>query len=194
MAEQALTGPVTSVLEALTHTTADDRVSVRQIARKMGERSFAPLLLVPAMLLVSPISSIPGAPTTGGLIIALITVQMLMGRRHIWLPGFLANRTIGTARLNRAVRYLRGPAAWVDQHVHHRLSYLATRPLSYIALLTCLLVTVIMPLMEVVPMLATVAASAVTLFAIGLLTYDGAFIVAGYVFVGAGVALAGMFI
>ncbi len=192
--EAASPGAVTQVLEALQSAATGERVSVEKVVAKLGERSFAPLLLLPAMILVSPISSIPGMPTFGALVIFLVTLQMLLGRRHLWLPGFVARRTIATARLNRAIVWLRRPAGWVDRHVHRRLSYLSIRPFSHLALLTCLCVTLVMPLMEFVPALATVAATAITLFAIGLLTHDGAFVIAGYAVIGFGVGLAGLFV
>lgn len=188
---QALT--VNAVLDRLLASIAGERVSVAEIVAGLGERSFAPLLLLPALILVSPISSIPGMPTMGALIIGLVTVQMLLGRSSLWLPGALARRSIPAKRMQLAVKWLRRPAGWVDRNIRPRLVHLARRPLSYIALLVCLCVTLTMPLMEFVPALATVAASAITLFAIGLMTLDGAYIIAGYAFVGMGVALAGMF-
>ncbi|KGB83284.1 hypothetical protein JT55_02950 [Rhodovulum sp. NI22] len=194
MTAEADLGSITEVLEALLDASNDDRVTVRQIVEKMGERSFAPLLLIPAMILVSPVSSIPGMPTFGAIIIALVTVQMLLGRKHLWLPEKLAERSITADRLERAVNWLRKPAAWIDRHVHQRLCYLTFRPLSHFALLTCLAVTMVMPLMEFVPALATVAAFAITLFAIGLMTRDGVFVIGGYGFTGLGVLAATLII
>lgn len=186
----AADGALMTVLDALDDTLQGERVSVAHIAARLGERSFAPLLLVPAMILVTPVSSIPGMPTTGAAIIALVTVQMLAGRRSLWIPGALGRRSVSADSLGHAVDWLRRPAGWIDRHVRPRLTYLARRPLSYAALLTCLAVTLVMPLMEFVPMLATVAASAITLFAIGLMTFDGAFIIAGYSFIALGAGLA----
>lgn len=183
-------GTVGEVLDALQQVINGDRVTTRQIVAKLGERSFAPLLLVPALILVSPISSIPGMPTLGALIIALVTIQMLAGRRHLWLPEIINRRSVSADRLNRAIAWLRKPVAWIDRHVHRRLVYLTIRPLSYIPLLTCLGVTMIMPLMEFVPALATVAAFAITLFAIGLMTHDGFFVIGGYSLVGLGLLTA----
>ncbi|TCP60349.1 hypothetical protein EV663_11028 [Rhodovulum bhavnagarense] len=188
---EALT--VNAVLDRLVASIQSDRVSVAEIVQGLGERSFAPLLLLPALILVSPVSSIPGMPTMGALIMGLVTVQMLFGRSSLWLPRTLARRSIPARRMCRAVKWLRRPAGWVDRHVRPRLLRLTRQPLSSVALLTCLAVTLVMPLMEFVPMLATVAASAITLFAIGLMTLDGAYIIAGYAFVSAGVALAGVF-
>ncbi|MBK1635308.1 exopolysaccharide biosynthesis protein [Rhodovulum adriaticum] len=184
---------VNAVLDRLVASIQGERVSVAEIVAGLGERSFAPLLLLPALILVSPVSSIPGMPTMGALIMALVSAQMLVGRSSLWLPRRLARRSIAADRMCRAVKWLRRPAGWIDRHVRPRLVHLARRPLSHVALLTCLGVTLVMPLMEFVPMLATVAATAITLFAIGLMTLDGAYIIAGYAFVGVGVALAGVF-
>ncbi|MBN2907419.1 MAG: exopolysaccharide biosynthesis protein [Rhodobacteraceae bacterium] len=184
---------VNGVLDALVASIRGDRVSVAEIVAGLGERSFAPLLLLPALILVSPISSIPGMPTMGGLVIGLVAVQMIFGRSSLWLPAALARRSVSARKMCKAVKWLRRPASWIDRHVHPRMVRLATRPFSCVALMVCLAVTLVMPLMEFVPMLATVAASAITLFAIGLMTLDGAYIVAGYAFIGLGVGLAVLF-
>ncbi|MHC0052133.1 exopolysaccharide biosynthesis protein [Actibacterium sp. D379-3] len=190
MTDQAAPETISDVLDTLADVSTGERVSVREIVESMGERSFAPLLLVPAMVLVSPISSIPGMPTLGALVMSLIVVQILLGRDYLWLPEVLARRSLPSDRMERAVNWLRKPAAWIDRHAHQRLPYLTIRPLSYIALLTCLAVTLVMPLMEFVPALATVAAFAITLFAVGMLTRDGLFVIGGYSFVGLGGLLA----
>lgn len=191
-------GAVTRVLDVLENaadeSSGEGRVPVAAIVAGLGERSFAPLLLVPALILVTPISSIPGMPTLGALLIGLVTAQMLLGRRSIWLPRWLGRRSIRRARLKAAIRAARPAARWIDRRVRLRLRLLTRRPLSYFPLLTCLAITLVMPLMEFVPALATVAAFAITLFAIGMMTRDGIFIIVGYAFVGGTVALAGIIV
>jgi len=171
---------ISTVLDRMNGAGEGGTVSVGDIVESMRDQSFAPLLLVPALLLASPISGIPGTPTLMAAIIALIVVQMLMGRTYLWLPGFLSRRQVSAARMAKAVQFLRKPAAFSDRFLHARLSVLADRPASYAALLTCLGITVTMPMMEFLPFVASVAALAIACFAAGLLIRDGLLIIAGY--------------
>jgi hypothetical protein len=89
------------VLDTLADAGDEDEVTIGQILDAFGDRSLAPVLLVPAMLTASPISGIPGVPTVTGIIVALIVVQMLMGRDTLWVPKALARRGVSRRRWTR---------------------------------------------------------------------------------------------
>lgn len=184
-----MTRAVSEVLDALEASGAGERVTVRALVEGLGDRSFAALLLVPGLLMVSPVSGIPGAPTAAAAIVALIVVQMLAGRRSLWLPRLLAERSLPARRLRGAVAMLRPPVGRVERLMRPRLGWLARRPWSHLALGACLAVTLTVPLMEVLPFLATTAGLAISLLAAGLLVRDGAVMLAGYGVILAGVLL-----
>ncbi|ETX27990.1 exopolysaccharide biosynthesis protein [Roseivivax isoporae] len=181
---------LTELLDRIRPEDGQDSVSVHEILERIGNRSFDAALLVPALILVSPISGIPGAPTIGGLVILLIAAQNLVGRRHLWLPGFLMRRRIGAERLENALGFLRKPAAWVDRHSRNRWRVLTRRPVSSLALLTIIATTITWPLLELVPFFTSAGAVAVSLFAIGLMIRDGLYMIAGYVCVSGVLAVA----
>jgi hypothetical protein len=185
MDRQVIGHPVSDILDKLECAGGgsgggDGTVTVGEIVERMGPRSFLPLLLIPALLMVSPLSSIPGTPTLSALIIGLIAAQMLLGRQRLWLPAFVRRRSFKRARLERAIGFLRRPVGWIEPMMRPRLAVLAEGPGAYIALLVCLLVTAIMPVMEFLPILASVAAVAITLIATGLLARDGVLVLSGY--------------
>ncbi|WP_407494167.1 exopolysaccharide biosynthesis protein [Pseudooceanicola sp. MF1-13] len=177
------------ILDALQDAERGDCVSVRDILNEVGSRSFAPTILVPALILVSPLSGIFGLPTIGAIFIFLITIQKLAGRRHVWLPEFLKRREVKSDKLDRAIGWLRKPCAWIDARTHKRLTYFVSRPANIVTLLTIIGITLIIPFLEVLPMVTSVFAGAISLFAIGLLARDGLFTMLGYVQVGLSLAL-----
>ncbi len=191
---EANKGEISKVLDDLDEAGDEDTVSVGQVVEGMGDRSLAPLLLVPALITVSPVSAIPGTPTLSALIIALVVVQMLIGRNGLWLPAFLKSRKVSSDRMHKAVNFLRKPISYVEPVLKERLTLFVDRPASFIALLTCLIITLIMPLMEFVPMMASIAAAAISLFAAGLLVRDGLLVLLGYLVVGGGIWIATLFI
>ena len=177
------------LLDQLEHETGDGQVSVRDVLELLGPRAFTPMLLVPCLALVSPVSAVPGVPSFLSLLVGLVAVQMVFGQTRIWLPGFLLDRAIDATRLRRAVGVMRRPVAIVDPWINERLTWLADKPANLPALLIFCAVSFLMPLIEFVPFLTSTLASAMTLFAIGLFARDGLFMLTGYALVAAGAAL-----
>lgn len=175
---------LTDILDALQNAERGENISVRSILEEIGVRSFAPVILVPALILVSPLSGIFGLPTLGAIFIFLITVQKLAGRSHVWMPEFLKKREVPAKRLDKAIEWLRKPCAWIDNRTHKRLTALVSRPANIVTLLTIIAITIIIPFLEVLPMVTSIFAVAISLFAVGLLARDGLFTLLGYVQVG----------
>lgn len=183
-------GEAVAAGSASARTEVTAAVTVGEIVERLGSRSFAPLLLVPALVMVSPVSTIPGTPTLSALLIGLIAAQALIGRRTLWLPGVLRRRAIPAVRVERAVAFLRRPVGWVESLMRRRLAILAVPPGSHLALLVCLGITLTMPIMEFLPILASVAATAIALIAAGLLGRDGLLVALGYGVAAIGVLIA----
>ncbi len=175
---------LSGVLSAIRKAARNDSLSVEDVLVEIGDRSFATALLVPALVLVSPVSGIPGTPTIGALIVILIVSQWIIGRDHLWLPGFIMRRRVKSERMHRALAWFDRPAAFIDRNTYSRLTLLTSGPLAVIPLLTVLVIAATWPLLELLPFVTTIGAFAVSLFAFGLMTKDGAYIVLGYAFVG----------
>jgi len=135
---------------------------------------------VPALILITPISGIPGLPTLGAVLMILVTVQKLMGRNHLWLPGWLTRRNVAGERLRNSVEWLRKPARWVDDHSRRRLSPLVSRPANLLTALVITAICVIIPFLELLPMVTSLFAVVISLFAIGLLVRDGLYTLLAY--------------
>jgi hypothetical protein len=185
---------LSEVLDTLDDAGGEDRVTIGQINDAFGDRSLAPILLVPALVTASPISGIPGMPTLTGIIVGLIVVQMLMGRNSLWLPEALAKRGVSRERMSKAVSFLRRPVSWVESLLKPRLTWLTRRPWNYVALLTCLAIALITPALEFLPFVISVAAIAIGFFAAGLLMRDGLVMLLGYALVAAAAFAASRFI
>ena len=176
---------LTGVLSAIRRAGRNESLSVEDVLAEIGDRSFATALLVPALVLVSPVSGIPGTPTIGAIIVILIVLQWIFGRSHLWLPRFIMQRRVRSDQMHRALAWFDRPAAFIDRHTYSRLSLLTSGPLTLLPLLTVLAIAATWPLLELLPFVTTIGAFAVSLFAFGLMTKDGAYVVLGYAFVGA---------
>jgi hypothetical protein len=152
---------------------SNDKVSVGDVVEKFGSRSYAPLLIVPALLGASPVGSIPGVPTFLAIIIFLFAVQMVFGRSHLWLPGVIEKRAIKGERVEKAAEKLRRPAKWIDAVFSERLRPLAGKVAARDASIVVVLLCVAIPPLELVPFAALLPMAAIAAFGIALLVRDG---------------------
>lgn len=151
----------------------DDVVRVRSMLEVAGKRSFGPLLLVPGLLVLSPISGVPGVPSLSGLMVLLIAGQLLMGRTHFWLPEWILNRSVSHSLFMRGLAFMRPIARVVDRFLRPRLDFLVNSRAVYLVAIVCIGVAVTMPPLELLPFAATAAGIAITAFALALIGRDG---------------------
>lgn len=165
--------PVQEILERMRGAIVGPSVSVETLIRAMDPAVQPVLLLLPAMILVTPLSGIPGLSSLGGLTIALVAVQMLLGRPTIWFPAVILRRHLSAQRLLRALEKLDRPARFIDRRSLARAGWFFAFPGRPLALSTCIICGVAMPFLELVPFSATVLALVVTILAAALLVRDG---------------------
>lgn len=150
-----------------------DEVRIGDIAERFGPQGFGPFLLLPALIEVSPIGGIPGLPTLLALIIIVFAVQILLGRRHLWLPRVVARRGIAARRVAEAVAKLRPLALWLDRWFHGRLRLLVTAPFVKLAAVIVILACVSVPFLEIFPFASTIPMAVVIAFGLAMTVRDG---------------------
>ncbi|WGW03965.1 exopolysaccharide biosynthesis protein [Tropicibacter oceani] len=179
-----LKGPpesLTQLLDAVQPQGDEDHVSVGDMLERVGGRSFPAVIMVPAVLLVSPLSGIPGTPTLGALIVLICAFQGLLGRDHLWLPGLLTRRSVSSGKLQKAVNWLRRPAAFMDRHSKGRFHLLTAGPMRLLAFAISIVIALSWPVLELLPFFTSFSAGATAMIMFGLMTRDGAYLLAGYV-------------
>lgn len=176
------TGGVESVLARLDALTAQRTVTVRDIVDAFGDSASLPVMMVPALIIVSPLSGIPFLPTVLGSVIAIVALQALLGRSGLWLPDVLMRRSVRGDRLHRALERVHRAADWVDAHARPRLRILVRPPLDVFPKAMCFLAGAAMPLLELLPFSSSLLGMAVVFFTAALLLEDGLYAVIGIVF------------
>ncbi|WP_181704957.1 exopolysaccharide biosynthesis protein [Chthonobacter rhizosphaerae] len=167
-------GPLLDEVDEL----AADRgeVSLADLLKALGQASYGPLLLLPALLIISPLSAFVGFDSVMGILIALVAVQMLFGRKHVWLPQALLRKPVSQKRLGKVMRFLRPVARFTDRIIHPRMEWLAAAPYSRIMAAVCAIIGITMPPLEAIPFSNTIGAAVVSFIALGLTVRDGALI------------------
>lgn len=168
------------ILDRFAHASDQDKTSVAQVMRALGDRSFAANLLIAAATVVSPLSGVPFVSTICGITIAIISAQMLVDRDHLWLPEFLMSKRIKSGWLRQAGKHISKPAGWMDQITQPRLVFLVQQPSLFLSQLICLLCGLAMPFLEILPFTSSIMGTIVCFFAFGMLARDGLFTLLGY--------------
>jgi hypothetical protein len=170
-----------------------EKVKVDDIMDAVGGRSFGPLLLLAGVFVSAPgIADIPGVPTVIGLFVLTISVQLIFGNDHFWLPRWLLDRRIKSKTILKMTgsKWVKKTAAFIDRLLKERLRFLTGRP-AMIAIAAVTLVTMlVMPLTEVVPLSANVVGAGAIAFGLSLIAKDGVMALAGFVISAAAVTLA----
>ena len=182
-----MTAKLTNIEELLARMRAaakdTKRVTVNALYKEIGDRSFGPLILLAGIITVAPlIGDIPGVPTTIGLVVVLVTSQMVIGRTHFWLPKFILNRSVSSAKLRKALSWLDGPARFIDRLIRPRLLALTGGAANRVIAGLCLLIGAAMPLMDFVPFTANIAGLALTTFGLSIIARDGLLAIGAAVF------------
>ncbi|MDO8884420.1 MAG: exopolysaccharide biosynthesis protein [Pseudotabrizicola sp.] len=147
-----------------------ERVQLGDLVDAMGPSSMAAVLLVPALLLISPLSGVPGASIVGGLVIALIAGQIVLRKPKVWLPELIRARSLPGPALRRALAWLRKPARRFDGMAPARPGGGADSWWTPALAFLCLCLGLSMPMLELIPFSSSIVASLVAALATAMLT------------------------
>ncbi|MAP94584.1 MAG: hypothetical protein CMK07_06485 [Ponticaulis sp.] len=175
------TQPLEHVMEKAADEAEGQDVSIGDLMELYGTRSFGPIfVLLGLVVVVPPIGAIPGLPAAVGVVLLLFSVQMLFGRSHIWLPGFIENLSISGEKVTKAEDKAAPALSFVDRMITERLAFLASGPAQYAAAVLVSLMALIMIPLELVPFAVAAPGAAITLVGVALLAKDGALMLIAY--------------
>ena len=158
---------------------AEDEVSIDDLLDEFGDRSFAPLMLILALIGVSPAGAIPSVPTIIALCIALIAAQMAWGRKHVWLPGFITRRGVSSDRLTKGADTLDKIAQVLDRIAKGRLKPLASGPARRVVAGLIVVLCLALPVLELVPFAAAAPFIAIAILSLAMMVRDGLVLLIG---------------
>ncbi|PTM52350.1 exopolysaccharide biosynthesis protein [Phreatobacter oligotrophus] len=98
------------VFRGLKTIGSGERISLGELTTSLGDRGFGLLVLIFALPNIIPM--IPGVSTVSGVVIALVGLQMMIGRHAPWMPGFVAEKTMPREQLAAMVDRT---VSWVER-------------------------------------------------------------------------------
>ena len=140
----------------------------------MEKRGFGPMLALPSFIACTPIGAIPGIPSLAGGTILLIALQILLGRRHPWLPQKVMQLNCDADQLRYIVEKVKPYAVRVDRFLVPRCFFMRQPVFRSFIALCCAGCGLVMIPLELIPFMGLIPAFAVLIMAIGMATDDGA--------------------
>src|SRR5256884_5746658 len=149
-AERKKRGPSSLVLQEVIRQAPEDYVTVGWLTSTLHRHSFGIIMLCLGLLATTPVGS-----TVPGLILAVIAVQLIVGRAEPVFPHFIMTRRLPTRQLlrlgGRAIQVLK----YLEKAVHPRwpMTFEATKRAVgvIVLLLTAVLLLTPVPLGNVAP-------------------------------------------
>lgn len=173
-----------------TKTDGQESVSVADLLAAFEDRSFGPLLVVTGLIMLGPVGTIPVLPSAMALLVVLVAGQRAFGRRHPWVPHFLAQRSIARERLVPGLDRMKPWARRMDRLVHPRIPALVRAPMPRVLAILAVLIALWVPTLELIPFAVVVPSLAIIAIGLALLGRDGLLALVAVVFGAASIGLA----
>lgn len=162
-----------SLLHSLASEANGDTVTVRDLLRAVGRRSYGPLLLVLGFVSISPLTIIPGANWLVALVTLLISLQIVIGRPFPWVPSRFLDFEFRREHLDAALGQLERHAHTIDKLLQPRLTFLTDPPFAQLVALICVAAALVTFPLGFFPFGPVLPGLAVLLFGLGLTARDG---------------------
>jgi hypothetical protein len=172
------------VLRAVIDTAKGETITIGEIIEAFGERAFGFMLI-----LFSLPNCVPAPPGIAGIVgtpVLIFGIQMMLGHRHPWLPGFIKRRSVSLSKFKRLIDIAEPRLQWLESFCKPRLLPLfgpiGDRVVGLFAFLVALSVLIPFPGTNFPPSIALVIAS------IAIMEEDGYLLIVGYLIGLAGLA------
>lgn len=180
MEEAALdhrTPRTSELLAAVLSAQEGERVAIGDLVNALRNRAFGILFLIFGIPNCIPMP--PGIPVICGIILALIGLQMAMGRQELWLPETIARRTFSRSMLEAIVTRSRPLIEKFESISRPRYAQFAGPVARRVVGATVVLLGIL--LLLPIPFLGNLPPGiAVCVLGLGLVERDGLVILAGF--------------
>ncbi|HPA37599.1 MAG TPA: exopolysaccharide biosynthesis protein [Phenylobacterium sp.] len=176
MSEHLKSSSVSELLDLIGKDSTRETISVGDILETFGNRAFGAMMFVFAVPLVLPMP--PGVSAILGAPLIFITFQWMLGRRTLWLPKVLLDRTVSLSDFRTISHKLTPYLARIERRLRPRLTFmynpLGDRIVGALCFVLSLIVFLPIPFGNMLPSFAIAA------FAMGGAEPDGVAAIIGW--------------
>lgn len=173
---------ISQILEHLISEISGDHVTIGEIIDNLKHRGFGPILVVLSLFVIIA-GAIPLVPAIIGFVIVLISMQMLLGSEHLWIPHKLKHLKINKSKLAHCISFAKPYTKKLEHILKMRLLFFFNRTSEIITAIVCLALAILMIVIGFIPMVPAVFCLPIFLFGIGYTAQDGLFIALGFLII-----------
>lgn len=155
-----------------------ESISIGDLLTKLGDRGFGLILLIFAIPNAIPLP-IPAASAITGIPLIFLAIQLILGKKKIWMPHFVAKRIIPMEMLRKVIHIARKGLSRLEKINKPRLDKLASFNHKRFAGLLIFILSVLMALP--IPLGNFPLGVAITILALAITEQDGFLMVIGWV-------------
>ncbi|KLK92900.1 hypothetical protein AA309_11660 [Microvirga vignae] len=173
-----------AMLRSVIDDAKGEVISIGEIIEAFGERAFGFVLIL--FSLPNCVPNVPGIAGIVGTPVLIFGIQMMLGHKRPWLPGFIMRQTVSVSKFKRLIDIAEPKLQKLESFCRPRLTGLfgplGDRVVGLFAVLVALSVLIPFPGTNFPPSIALVIAS------IAVMEEDGYLLIAGYLIGIAGLA------
>jgi hypothetical protein len=174
------------IVDLLAQAAEAGRLDVACLMRITGRRGLGAMLLLPCLIILSPIGLLPGVPATMSLLMIVIALHMIVGVRRLWLPRRLGRVRFPQQTMRDGLRRMAPYAGRIDGMMTVRFAPIAdSRIATLLAALSILAMSGLIMVFGFLPGLPALMALAVLFCGLGLAAHNSLFLITGYALSGA---------
>jgi hypothetical protein len=174
---ESRTPRTSELLAAIASAEGEPRILFGDLVAAMRNRAFGVLFLLFGIPNCLPMP--PGIPVVCGIIVALISAQMVMGRDQLWLPRMLARMSFARSDLKRLVTRAEPWIRRLERVAKPRLNLFvdarSRRLIGAVVMILGIALLAPIPIVGNIPL-----GIPICILGLGLVERDGAIVMAGY--------------
>ena len=172
--------PLSVELAQLRDAFSERTATLREVIGVLAGRAYDLLMILLVLPFLLPVS-LPGLSTPFGLAVAVIGMQLALGRLP-WLPRRLLDQQLPPGFFTKVVNVTAGVVKFLERALRPRLlAVTGARWLNGLHLFFVVVAGLLLALPMPIPFTNTLPAWAILLLAAGLMQRDGWFVLGGYV-------------
>ncbi|WP_411816514.1 exopolysaccharide biosynthesis protein [Hyphococcus sp. DH-69] len=165
--------PLESIVDSAIDSSDDGCVTFRDVFTAWDDRSYGPLFIILGIIGGTPLAAVPGAAAIVGVMIVILSVQMVAGKAHPWLPGLLLDRSVKEDQLRDLRGRLSPMLRFIDHLITERLNWATGDIMRRVAAGIVTLLGVAMIPFDAIPFAVAAPSWAVVLFGVAITARDG---------------------
>lgn len=180
---------LTGMLETVVDHTDGAKVSFDELLHLFGRRAFGPFMLLPALLMVTPVGALPGMPLFTGSIIVVVALQLIAGQESPWLPKRLLNFSFSRETLVKNANRAKPITQRIDRLIGPRFKMFVSPLAQRLIAACCALMALMMLPLSLIPFAAALPGLSIVLLSLSIVAKDGLLAI-----IGLAVALSAIFL